>query len=90
MKSDGMAIGVVIANPIHGWHSLKGMNQEMSNAENVNTTRSESSAGTHIQSLWAMLSEHTVERCQNCGMWKHEGTPCSTCLLFDIRQKWVA
>ena len=62
----------------------------MSNAENVGTTRRELTDGIHTQNLWGMLSEHTLERCLNCGMWKHDPLPCTTCMLLDIRQKWVA
>lgn len=85
-----MDTGVVIVKYTHGWLNLKGMRQEMSNAGNVNTIHSESNDGIPMQSLWAMLSEHTLERCKNCGGWKHDPLPCTTCLLIEIRQKHVA
>ena len=75
----GMDIGVVTAIVIHGWLNSKGMRLEMSDVENVNTEQNEWIAGTHTQSLWGMLSEHTLERCRNCGAWKHEPMPCVTC-----------
>jgi hypothetical protein len=80
-----MDIGAAIVRLIHGWHSLKGMRQEMSIAEDVNTMQNVSSGGTPTQSLWAMLSEHTLERCRNCGMWKHEPLPCTTCTMLENR-----
>lgn len=85
MKLAGMATGAAIVKPIHGWLNSRGMRQEMSDAENVNTIPSAWSVGTHTQSLWAMLSEHTLERCRNCGGWKHDPLPCTTCLMFDAR-----
>ena len=85
MKLAGMATGATIVKPIHGWLNSKGMRQEMSDAENVNTIPSAWNAGTHMQSLWAMLSEHTLERCRNCGGWKHDPLPCTTCMMFDAR-----
>lgn len=85
-----MDIGAAIVKPIHGWLNLKGMNQEMSDVENAGTTPNEWNAGTHTLSSWAMLSEHTLERCRNCGMWKHDPLPCTTCAIATIRQKLIA
>ena len=85
-----MVTGAAIVSVIHGWLNSRGMRQEMSDAENVNTIPSAWNAGIHTQSLWAMLSEHTLERCQNCGMWKHEPVPCTTCAIASIRQSKVA
>lgn len=85
-----MDIGAATVNVIHGWLNAKGMRLEMSDVENANTTPNEWNAGTHTQSLWAMLSEHTLERCRNCGMWKHEPVPCTTCAIASIRQSKVA
>ena len=85
-----MATGAVIVNVIHGWLNEMGMRLEMSIVENVNTTPNEWNAGTHTLSSWAMLSEHTLERCQGCGMWKHEPVPCTTCAIASIRQSRVA
>lgn len=62
----------------------------MSIVENANTTPNAWNAGTHTQNLWAMLSEHTLERCRNCGGWKHEPLPCTACMVYEIRQKHVA
>jgi hypothetical protein len=80
-----MDIGAAIVRLTHGWLNSKGMRQEMSIAEDVNTMQNVLSGGTHTQSLWAMLSEHTLERCRNCGMWKHEPLPCTTCTMLENR-----
>lgn len=86
----GMDTGAAIVSVTHGWLNSRGMRQEMSDAENVNTTPNEWNAGTLTQSSWAMLSEHTLERCRNCGMWKHDPLPCTTCAIASIRQKLIA
>ena len=69
MKLAGMATGAAIVSVTHGWLNLRGMRQVMSDVENANTTPSAWNAGIHTQNLWAMLSEHTLERCRNCGGW---------------------
>lgn len=85
-----MDIGAVIVKSTLGWRNTKGLMLEMSNAENVPMKHKESSDGIPTQNFWAMLSEHTLERCKNCGMWIHDPLPCTTCILYDVREKWVA